>query len=777
MKKVKTPAKSDVLIVRLLSRTVCLALVLALLLAAPLALGGCALQPAAKVTLGSVYDMNADNYIIGVPQGAASMVAVEAAFPKARIEYFQSNHDGYLAVRSGKIDAYAYDKDQMTFAAANLGDVELLDEVIHSTPVVAGINPQRTDLVDPVNAFIAQIKADGTYADMFDRWVTKATGVLPSIPDPASPVGTLRVGTAGTVEPFSYYDKNQQLCGFDIELIRRLALFMNVRVELTALDFGPMLAALEAGKLDLVISNLHDQQQVRDIVLLSDPYNVSRTVMMVKKGRFQLAAGIRSIAQLAGKQVGVLTGNMLDQILAKSVPSAVPVYFNTYPDQITAIKTGRIDAMILDTPIAVLYAANSEGVSLVQEKMQSDDYALALKLENQALYAKVDAVVAALKADGTLDQMAKKWLEGPAEQKVLPDLPLSGANGTLRFGTSSLTEPFAYLNIQNQIIGFDVELARRIASELGMNLEIVDMDFAALIPALQSGKADMIGSCITVTPERSKMVHFTPSYYAGGISAIVAAPSAGNTGNGNGQSGPAGLSFYQRLINSFNRTFVIESRYKLILQGLWVTVLISVMAAIIGSILGFLLSLMRRSRNKWASIPARIYIKAMQGTPIVVLLLILYYIIFGKVNISAIVVAILAFALNLAAYAAEIIRSGIEAVDRGQIEAASALGFTKLQVFTRITFPQAARYILPVFKGELVTTIKMTSVVGYIAIQDLTKMSDIIRSRTYEAFFPLIATALIYFLVAAALTSLLTRLEFRIDPKRRKRAIKGVSSR
>ena len=139
------------------------------------------------------------------------------------------------------------------------------------------------------------------------------------------------------------------------------------------------------------------------------------------------------------------------------------------------------------------------------------------------------------------------------------------------------------------------------------------------------------------------------------------------------------------------------------------------------------------------------------------------------------VVAVIGFSINFAAYVSEMMRTGIDAVDKGQHEAAVALGFNRFQVFSKITLPQALRHELPVFKGEFVSMLKMTSVVGYIAIQDLTKMSDIIRSRTYEAFFPLIATALIYFAIAYAMTALLSLVELKIDPKQRKRVVKGVS--
>jgi len=205
-----------------------------------------------------------------------------------------------------------------------------------------------------------------------------------------------------------------------------------------------------------------------------------------------------------------------------------------------------------------------------------------------------------------------------------------------------------------------------------------------------------------------------------------------------------------------------------------VTIVISLLSAVIGTLLGFGVCLCRRSKTAWASVPARVFIRAIQGTPIVVVLMILYYIVFGSVDINGILVAVIGFSVNFAAYVSEMMRTGIEAVDRGQHEAAVAIGFNRLQVFARITFPQAARYVLPVFKGEFISMVKMTSVVGYIAIQDLTKMSDIIRSRTYEAFFPLIATALIYFAVASVMTHLLTLVEMKIDPKRRKRVVKGV---
>ena len=155
--------------------------------------------------------------------------------------------------------------------------------------------------------------------------------------------------------------------------------------------------------------------------------------------------------------------------------------------------------------------------------------------------------------------------------------------------------------------------------------------------------------------------------------------------------------------------------------------------------------------------------------------MILYYVIFGKSGIAAMWVAVIGFSLNFGAYVSEILRSGIDSIDGGQREAALALGYSENQAFFRFIFPQAAVRQLGVYRGEIISLLKNTSIVGYIAIQDLTKMSDIIRSRTYEAFFPLIVTAVIYFLLAWIIPLILKFILKQIDPRSRKRGVKGVA--
>jgi polar amino acid transport system substrate-binding protein len=154
--------------------------------------------------------------------------------------------------------------------------------------------------------------------------------------------------------------------------------------------------------------------------------------------------------------------------------------------------------------------------------------------------------------------------------------------------------------------------------------------------------------------------------------------------------------------------------------------------------------------------------------------MLIFYVVFASINIDPVLVAVIAFGMNFAAYVAEIFRTGIEGVDKGQSEAGIAMGFTRVSTFLNIVLPQMVRRILPVYKGEFISLVKMTSIVGYIAVQDLTKASDIIRSRTFDAFFPLVMVAILYFLISWLLMQSLDYLERRTDPKYKRRMVRNA---
>ena len=218
------------------------------------------------------------------------------------------------------------------------------------------------------------------------------------------------------------------------------------------------------------------------------------------------------------------------------------------------------------------------------------------------------------------------------------------------------------------------------------------------------------------------------------------------------------LAGWNSLVESFTNNLIAEERYRMILDGLQVTLLITLCAAVLGTLLGGLVCFCRMSRRAWLRQAAQVYVELMRGTPVLVLLMLMYYVVLAPMDASGIVVAVITFAMNTAAYISEMLRTAILGIDRGQTEAGLALGFTGRQTFLKIVLPQVVRAVMPVYQGEIISLLKGTSIVGYIAVADMTRASDLIRSRTFDAFFPLIMTAIIYFLMAWLIGLLLRSL-------------------
>ena len=219
--------------------------------------------------------------------------------------------------------------------------------------------------------------------------------------------------------------------------------------------------------------------------------------------------------------------------------------------------------------------------------------------------------------------------------------------------------------------------------------------------------------------------------------------------------------------DSFYINFIKDDRWKYLSDGFLVTLEIAFSAVLLGILLGFTVAVIRSTHDKtgklrFLNLLCKIYLTVIRGTPVVVQLLIIYFVIFGSVNVSKVLVAIVAFGVNSGAYVAEIIRSGIMSIDKGQFEAGRSLGLSYLQTMVYIILPQAFKNVLPALGNEFIVLLKETSVSGYIALQDLTKAGDIIRSQTYTAFMPLIAVALIYLAVVMLFSWLLGKLERRL---------------
>ncbi|MBO5564179.1 MAG: transporter substrate-binding domain-containing protein [Lachnospiraceae bacterium] len=469
----------------------------------------------------------------------------------------------------------------------------------------------------------------------------------------------------------------------------------------------------------------------------------------------------------ANSRIAVLTGSNFPELVEASFPEAEQIFYNTVADMIQAMQSGKVDAIAIDEPVGRNIMAENDWITMADGYLASFDFAFffAKTEEGEALANEVSAFLRKVKEDGTMDALQKKWFDSVPDESMMSIDPntLSAPNGEL--AVSVMQYPPFVIRGEHMYCGYEVELLTMFAQEKGLGLSFVSTNADGTLPEVQSGRCDVAATGAAITEERKEVIVFSEPDYSGGVVLIV-----------RDERGGSSTSFISRLKESFEKTFIRENRYLLFLHGIWETVLLTVLSALFGTGLGFLIFMACRKGNPVANLLARFFSWLIAGMPAVVLLMILYYIVFGKTPISGMAVSVIAFTLVFGAEVYGKLKTAVGAIDRGQTEAGYALGFTDRQTFFKFILPQALPHLMPSYRGGLVSLIKATAVVGFVAVEDLTKTGDIIRSRTYEAFFPLIAVAVIYYILAAILVFLVDRFTMRMDPARRdeKEILKGV---
>lgn len=446
---------------------------------------------------------------------------------------------------------------------------------------------------------------------------------------------------------------------------------------------------------------------------------------------------VKSLADIKGKKIALLGGSVHESYMMDHYPEAKLMRFGSVAELIAAVDNGVSDFMMIDN--TCLIGSGIEKKKVVHcftDTLLSGEYGIAFRHEDTELCDKMNHFLAQIEANGTMADMKRRWIDGDGMHVEMPHFDLSGNRKTLVVGTLP-TFPFVFIK-DGKNVGFEVELLERFAQYAGYNVEFDIYEFSALVAALVSGRIDVIISCMNITEERSKQVLFSNPYFHSETECF------GHVDKGSETAAKGGMN----LMESIENNLIVEQRWKLLLDGFYETIFIFIFSLLLGTLIGGIICWMRMSRTRWLQTVAKVYVEIMRGMPILVFLMIMFYIIFASSGVEARWVAVMAFSINFGAFVSEMFRTGIEGVDRGQTEAGLAMGFSPVATFFNFIVPQALKSIIPVYKGEAISLIKSTSIVGYIAIQDLTKVSDIIRSRTFDAFFPLILISIIYFILA-----------------------------
>ena len=706
---------------------------------------------------------------LGVLLGSVHDTYALKNFPKATVLQYKSPSEILLAVRSGKVDAAMYTYETLLEILRADKDLTLLGDTLFSVPIAMGFNKSNDILREKFNEFLKKVKEDGTFNDMVNRWIKNGTSEMPEIKNKEIN-GTVVVGIVSDKGlPFTII-KDNKLIGFDIELVERFASYLGKKLKLVDMEFGSLIAAVSTNKIEMIASTLMITEERQKQIDFSNEYmRLGASVFALKKNIQQEESGkLKKLDDIANKSVGVYAGSIHDSFMQTHFPKADAKQFTTVADMILALKTKKIDAALFDeTGGKVLVKSNPE-IGIVTNKVIDLNVGYGFSSKNSALRERFNKFLKITKSDGTYDVIYKRWFVDDPEKALMPKIELDKNAPKITLGVAVGDLPNSAI-INNEHVGFDIEMLKTFAKREGFNMKIITMEFSSLIAALAAGKVDIIADGISITEEREKQIDFSDPYNE--VKSVVLALKTNISGyenivteKENDEPSSIGL-FFKGIAESFHNNIIIENRYLLILDGLKTTAIISILSTIFGTLLGGLICFMRMSRKKILSLPAKLYISILRGTPVLVVLMIIFYVVFASIDIEPMIVAVIAFGLNFAAYVSEMYRTGIEGVDKGQTEAGIAMGFTKVKTFVYIILPQAVRRILPVYKGELISLVKMTSIVGYIAVQDLTKASDIIRSRTFDAFFPLIMVAVLYFLISWLLLLLLEYLERITNPK------------
>ena len=464
------------------------------------------------------------------------------------------------------------------------------------------------------------------------------------------------------------------------------------------------------------------------------------------------ASSVQHVSDLEGKKIGVQLGTAED-LTASEIKDATVEEYNSGADAIQALLQGKLDCVIMAEQSAKAYLAKTPSLSFVDEPYAEESSAICVAKGNDELTEKINEILATFKADGTLDQIFGNYIGDSTKGKQPYKSPanVDRSNGTLVVATNAEFEPFEYVE-NGKIIGIDIDLCQAIADKLGMKLEINDMQFASIITAVQSGKADIGVAAMAVTEERKKNVNFTDTYNTARQMIIVR----------NGSTTAAST-----IKQSLYQNFIKDNRYMTLLKGFGNTLFITFFSAILGLVLGLAIAFIRYTADRLHTLGisnflVKVFMAIIRGTPSVIQLLIIYYVIFASVNVNKILVAIIAFGLNSSAYTAEIIRSGWNSIDNGQYEAGRSLGFSYFDTMRLFILPQAFKNVVPTLGNELIVLLKETAIAGYIGILDLTRAGDFIRSRTYEALLPLLTVAFIYFVVVVLMSLLISHIERRL---------------
>lgn len=693
--------------------------------------------------INSVDDLN--NEKVGCLTGSYQIEYANENIDNVQIVLLDSITELILNAKDKKVKAFIIDTSYGRFIERTNTNFKSLKQ--NDTDFEMGFlfSDKSEDLRNNFNKFLEDEKKSGFLDYCYKKWIDNFSydNKLEEIEPYNASGGEIRIITSATIPPFVFV-ANGEYSGLFIDIINKFASDYKYELVIDSSTFNGVLSGISTDKYDMGLDNVTITEERKKEFKFSDPiYIDSTSIVFYDDTNKELE--YNNYNDLDGKDMGCMSGSIFDLTIQEKMPNSKVSYFNSRAELILGLKQKKIEGYLADKPVGILVCKDNPDLGYIDGVLDNIQYGAVFSKDNLKLKDEFNAFLKDIEKDGFLKKAQNKWFKENAMDEVSDDIELSGKNGNIKVCTTPDAAPFAFFK-NNKYQGYEIDLLNEFARRNGYSLTIEGVSFDALISSIVSNKFDIAVNGVYITEERKKSVDFSDPDYISSAVAIVRKNVEIKEG------------FITSLKNKIYRTFIEEDRYKLIIDGIATTLIITASAILFGTLFGFLAFLLSRKVSVFKKI-IDVFSYVVAGLPVVVLLMILFYIIFSKSALSGSIISIIGFTIIVGCSVYEMLKTGVDAIDIGQFEGALALGYTDSQTLFKFILPQALRIIMPSYRGEIISLIKSSSIVGYVTVQDLTRVSDIIRSRTYDAFFPLIVTAIIYFVLAWLLTKIANYLQ------------------
>ena len=673
----------------------------------------------------------------------------EQLLPNSTKVVTSTSAESMAMLKTDKVDGIMVDEPvaRMMVAVDNELDYAVIPNIVTDTGFIFS---DDSDLVDEFNAYLAKAIESGYIKKLEEKWINNASSKNDLETKEYTPTKRKIMGVSTLDEAPYVYQKDDKAVGFSMEIFYDFCYQTGYDYEIQFGNFDGLLSAVQSGKYEIGIADItKTDERMKNMRFSNSIHSLPEVVVYKKQNKKVLE--FNDPMDLNGKNIGCMSGSIFDITIKETFKDYNVSYFNSRSELIMGLEQGKIDGYLADEPVAMVCTSENESIGYIDESLGDTAYGICFSSKASLKREQFNKFLEELNESGELASLQEKWFKPDAINQKVEEIELTGENGVINCVTTPDAAPFSFFK-DNEYQGYELELLTLFAKEYGYGIEIVSSSFDALLSAIASDKYDVAYNGIYITEEREKSVDFSNPVYKAKVVAVVRNLASKSNNN-----------FISNIKDKLYRTFIEEERYKLIFDGILTTLKIAFYSILFGTITGFIYYLLSRKSLVIKKIGDFIaYV--VSGMPAVVILMILFYIIFAKSKLSGDIISIIGFTLIFGCSVYGMLKTGVEAIDKGQFEGAYALGYTENTTLFKFIFPQALRIVMPTYQGEIISLIKSSSIVGYVTVQDITRVSDIIRSRTYDAFFPLIVTAIIYFILAYLLTKLAKYIQKKLLP-------------